>query len=174
MTAEALPSGTPRRQYYYVDEAGDLTLFDRKGRVIVGKPGVSTVFMLGIVDLPNPSAAREQLEQLRSNLLADPYFSNVPSMRPETKKTAMTFHATDDVPEVRREMFRLLLGLGIKVQVAIRRKDILVREAQALYRIKDSRLSEHAVYDSLVRRLFKNVLHKADENHVVFARRGTY
>lgn len=32
---------------YYVDEAGDLTLFDKKGKVMLGKNGVSNTFMIG-------------------------------------------------------------------------------------------------------------------------------
>lgn len=34
-------------QHYFIDESGDLTLFDSKGRVIVGNEGVSRVFILG-------------------------------------------------------------------------------------------------------------------------------
>lgn len=37
---------------------------------------------------------------------------------------------------------------------------------------RSERLSDHEIYDDLVKRLFKNVLHKADLNEVVFARRG--
>jgi hypothetical protein len=40
--------------------------------------------------------------------LADPYFKGVPSMQADAKKTALFFHAKDDLPEVRREVFRVL------------------------------------------------------------------
>jgi hypothetical protein len=164
-------TGTARVHYYFVDEAGDLNLFNRRGAVIVGRPGVSRAFMVGVAHLPDPEAAARRLEELRSGLLSDPYFQGVPSMQPDGGKTALCFHAKDDVAEVRREVFRLLPQLGAKVQVAIRRKDTLVSEARMAHR-RGSRLSDGDVYDDLIKRLFRNLLHKADENRIVFARRG--
>jgi len=40
---------TPGKRYldFFVDEAGDDTLFDKKGRVIVGQEGCSNYFILG-------------------------------------------------------------------------------------------------------------------------------
>lgn len=67
-------------KHYFVDEAGDLTLFDRRKRIVVGKEGISNCFMVGLVDLPNPEEAHRKLEELRTGLLADPYFHGVPSM----------------------------------------------------------------------------------------------
>ena len=93
---------------YFVDEAGDGVLFDRKGRVIVGTPGCSRYFFLGLVDIPDPDRVGRDLQDLRERLLADPYFKGVPSMEPGMRKTALAFHATDDLPEVRREVFTLL------------------------------------------------------------------
>ena len=75
--------------HYYVDEAGDLTFFDKRGRIIVGKPGVSQLFMIGVAHLPNPKQAAAELQQLRHGLLSDPYFKSVPSMQPESKKTCL-------------------------------------------------------------------------------------
>lgn len=97
----------------------------------------------------------------------------MPSFQPEEKKTALAFHAKDDLPEVRREVFEILPQLGGKVQVAIRTKATLAREAQTLFRYHRRKLSANDVYDELVRRLFRNLLHKADHNEIVFARRGT-
>ncbi|MBN1346049.1 MAG: DUF3800 domain-containing protein [Phycisphaerae bacterium] len=159
-------------RHYFVDEAGDLTLFNRRGRIVVGCQGVSRVFMVGVVHLPDPAGVSRALRELRARLMADPYFAGVPSMQPDAGKTARCFHAKDDVPEVRREVFALLPGFGAKVQVAIRRKAKLARDAQMLFRMTRRRLTVDQVYDDLVKRLFKNLLHKADENQVLFARRG--
>lgn len=156
---------------YYVDEAGDLTLFNKCGHTIVGKEGVSWVFMVGVAYLPDPKLAHHKLEHLRDKLLADPYFKGVPSMQPERKKTAICFHATDDLPEVRREIFKLLPEFGAKVQVAIKRKEYLVKTARLLHQRK-TKLSPDDVYDDLVKRLFKTGLHTAEKNRIVFARRG--
>jgi hypothetical protein len=162
------PEGT---KHYFVDEAGDTTLFDAKGRVFVGSDGVSRTFMLGVADVPNPIAAKAALDSLRASLLADPYFRNVPSMQPERAKTAVAFHAKDDLPEVRREVFRLLPTLGVKVQVAIRRKADLVPEAQRLFSM-GQRLTASDIYDDLVKRLFKPLMHRGEFTEVCFARRG--
>ncbi len=159
--------------YYFVDEAGDLTLFNKKGQVLLGREGVSNFFMVGVAHIPNPDEAHRQLEDLRQQLLADPYFKGVPSMQPANKRTALAFHANKDLPEVRREVFKLLPKFEAKVQVAIRRKFVLAQEAQALYRYKRKKLKPNDVYDDLVKRLFRNLLHKADENEIVFAYRGT-
>jgi hypothetical protein len=156
---------------YYVDEAGDLTLFDKRGRVIVGQEGVSRLFMVGVAHLPDSQMAHQKLESLRAALLSDAYFKGVPSMGADAGKTALYFHAKDDLPEIRREMFKLLPELGAKVQVAIRRKEMLVNMAQALFR-RGEKIRFSDFYDDLVKRLFKRLLHKADKNVIVFAKRG--
>ncbi len=157
--------------YYFVDEAGDLTLFGRRGKVLVGTPGCSATFAIGVVHLQDPEAAGIALGRLRRDLLADPYFDGVPSMQAAARKTALYFHAKDDSPEVRREVFRLLPSLGAKVQVIVRRKSALLSLAQILHS-SEQRLTANNVYDDMVKRLFRDKLHKADENEIVFARRG--
>jgi hypothetical protein len=159
-------------KHYFVDEAGDLTLFDKSGRVIVGREGVSHCFYVGLVDLPDPLAAHGAIEDLRKNLLGDPYFRGIPSMQPDARKTAIAFHAKDDLPEVRREVFRLLPSLGGRVIVAFRRKSLLADEARAQYEATGQKLAVDRVYDDLVARVFQGKLHTADTNNIVFARRG--
>ena len=160
-----------RTAHFFVDEAGDLTLFDRKGRVLLGTDGVSNHFMVGVAHILDVEMAHDRLESLRTRRLADPYFSGVPSMQPESRKTAVSFHAKDDLPEVRREVFQLLPTLGVKVQIAIRRKAILVNEAQSLFKY-GRKLRADDIYDDMVKRLFRNLLHGADSNDICFARRG--
>lgn len=157
--------------HYFVDESGDLTLFNKNGTVIVGNEGVSKMFMVGVAHLPDPSYVHSELESLRNELLNDPYFRGVPSMQPSAQKTAICFHAKDDLPEVRREVFKLLSNLEVKVQVAIRQKAKLADAAKNLYRM-GSKLQQNAIYDDLVKRIFKNMLHKADGNTITFAHRG--
>ncbi|MBI4717358.1 MAG: hypothetical protein HY763_06100 [Planctomycetes bacterium] len=94
--------------HYFVDEAGDLTFFDRAGRIIIGREGVSKFFMVGVAQIPAPALAEGLLKELRDELLADPYFRGVPSMASETGKTARSFHASKDLPEVRRDVMARL------------------------------------------------------------------
>ena len=114
-------------KHYYVDEAGDPVLFDSKGRVLVGTQGCSRYFAVGLLDVANPEGLAEDLNRLRAGLLADPYFKDVPSMRPEVrKKTALYFHAKDDLPEVRREMFKLLQGHALRFSAVVRDKQAVL------------------------------------------------
>lgn len=160
------------KKYYFVDEAGDTTMFNKRGRLIVGTDGVSNFFMLGVADLPNPKDADAALNKLRAELLADPYFEGVPSMQSKARKTAICFHVSKDLPEVKREVFRLLPQFGAKVQIIIRRKAELANTARLTYKNFGIKLPDNRIYDDLVKRLFRNLLHKADENHIIVARRG--
>jgi hypothetical protein len=154
--------------HFFVDEAGDLTLFGRRGKVLVGAEGVSKCFMVGMARVAGPISLRHDLEVLHRELLKDDYLKRIPSMRPEAAKTAAFFHAKDDCPEVRREVFKLLARHDIKVQVGIRRKSALLREARFASKFWDA----NSVYDNLVKTLFKRSLHKANQNVITFARRG--
>ena len=163
----------PSLRQYFVDEAGDGTLFDERGRILVGQPGCSCFFMLGLLDVPDLDLLAGELDELRKRLLADPYFKGIPSMQPEARKTALAFHAKDDLPEVRREVFQLLLRHHLRFFAVVRDKRNLVEyvrqrnERDATYRYHPNEL-----YDYMVRRLFKTLLHKDDEYRVYFARRG--
>ena len=163
----------PSIRNYFVDEAGDGTLFNRKGRVIVAQEGCSRFFILGLLDMPDPDALGQELEALRKQLLSDSYFKGVPSMQPERRKTALAFHAKDDLPEVRREVFALLMRHKLHFFAVVRDKYDLVtyvrhrNERDAAYRYHPNEL-----YDYLVRRLFRDRLHKDDAYSIYFAKRG--
>jgi hypothetical protein len=158
--------------HFFVDEAGDLTIFDKKGRIIVGEEGVSNTFMLGIAETPDPQVLADRLNVLREGLLKDPYFTGVPSMRSHAGKTALAFHAKDDVPEVRREVFKLLAEVDLKVFACIRRKKRLAMDLRESYLRDGVKQRPESLYDDLVTRLFKERLHQAERNHIIFARRG--
>ncbi|MBS1249607.1 MAG: hypothetical protein MAG431_01187 [Chloroflexi bacterium] len=158
---------------YFVDESGDGVLFNRKGRIIVGERGCSKFFILGFVDIPNLADITSELNALRVQLLADPYFLDVPSMQPETHKTAEAFHAKDDLPEVRKEVFTLLRQHQIHFSAVVRDKQQLLSYVKQRNKHDDSyRYHPNELYDYLVRRLFKTRLHKDDEYNIYFAKRG--
>jgi hypothetical protein len=159
------------KAHFYVDEAGDLTLLGRRGKNMIGSEGVSRTFMVGMVRIPDAERACEELQALRQRLLADPYFKSIPSMNPEAGKTARCFHAKDDCPEVRMEVFKFLASHEFEVQVGIRRKTVLF-EAARQAKDRRTRLDSNAIYDDLVKTLFKRSLHKAEQNVICFARRG--
>ncbi|MBK6865977.1 MAG: DUF3800 domain-containing protein [Ideonella sp.] len=164
----------PPRRRYFVDEAGDATLFDARGKVIVGGAGCSRYFLLGVVEVADPPALGAALEALRQSLLADPYFHGVPSMQPERRKTALAFHAKDDMAEVRREVFRELMRHELKFFAVVRDKQrVLAYVQQRNHMDAAYRYSPNELYDSLVARLFKDRLHLSPEVEVCFASRGS-
>jgi hypothetical protein len=158
--------------HIFVDESGDAVLFNASGDVLVEQSDAPLVFMVGAVHLPDPIAAHQKLETLRQNLLSDPYFRSAESMRPECGKTAITFHAKDDLPEVRREVFKLLPELGGTVQVAIRRKRDMADEAGKLFTESGQKLRLEAYYDDLVERALKELIPPACNPQIVFAKLG--
>ena len=157
--------------HYFVDEAGDPTLFNRKGHLIIGDEGCSNYFILGKMEIDEP--AEVEREDLRAELLADPYFKDVPSMRPNNRKTAIAFHAKDDLPEIRREVFKLLLKKNLRFYAVVRDKRSLAtyvqqqNERDATYRYR-----QDEQYDLLVKELFRKLHHIADDVRIIFAKRG--
>ena len=54
-------------RYYFIDEGGDSTLFSRRGKVLIGSEGCSRFFMLGLLEVSDPSV-------LQSSLVLQPHF----------------------------------------------------------------------------------------------------
>ena len=158
-------------KHFFVDEAGDLTFFSKK-KIIVGQEGCSNFFMVGAAEIVNPEEVEQKLIQLRADLLADAYFKGVPSMQPEANRTAIFFHANKDLPEVRREVFKVLLTCDVKVTIAVRRKQQMAEHFQKMFQEKGKKFSDNQIYDDLISRVFKDRLHKADECRITFARLG--
>ncbi len=167
-------SGRPTFRHYFVDEAGDPTLFKKRGKPIVGSEGCSKFFMLGVADVADPRAVASEFTELRERLLADPYFEGVPSFDPTRRKTAIMFHAKDDLPEVRREVFNILLKHEIRFFVVVRDKRVILDKVIEHQKVKPNyRYHPHQLYDKCVTRLFRDRLHKDDGYQIYFARRGS-
>jgi len=114
------------------------------------------------------------MEDLRKALLADPYFKNVPSMQLDRQKTALAFHATDDLPEVRREVFKLLSQHDVRFYALVRDKCEIVRKVLEFNkRNPHYRYHPNQLYDRCVARLFKDRLHLHDGYTIRFAKRGS-
>jgi len=166
------PESTLSVRYYFVDEAGDATLFNRHGKLIVGTEGCSTYFILGLLDVADPESLERELTELRERLLADPYFKGVPSMQPEANKTALAFHAKDDVPEVRREVYSLLMRHELKFFALVRDKRCITEAVVEYKKEKPGyRYHPNQLYDRCVSRLFNERLHKDDGYTIQFAKR---
>jgi hypothetical protein len=143
--------------------------------VIVGEEGCSRYFIMGLLEVPKPDNLSKSLEALRQKLLSDPYFKGVPSMQPGQNKTALAFHAKDDLPEVRREVLALLKSQnGLRFYAVVKDKRHVVEYVRSRQANTPSyRYQSNELYDYLVRRLFNDKLHKANEYNIFFAQRGS-
>ena len=104
--------------YFFVDESGDPTFYDRQGNLIVGSAGCSPILILGFIETQSPQLLRRSILALQHNIVTDPYFQEFPSIA----KTAVAFHAKDDIPEVRYQVFKYLANLEFRAQFVVARK----------------------------------------------------
>ena len=162
-------------QQLFVDEAGTPTLFHESGKIIVDTFGCSRFFILGKLEVENPAALATKLTTLRQQMLADPMFAGTESFKPERKKTAVAFHAKDDLPEVRFRVFDLLRQCGDQLRfyaVVCDKYELHQQEAAKRAAQPGYRFNENSVYDFLMRELFGKFHRLADRYEVCVARRG--
>ncbi|MFZ4661998.1 MAG: DUF3800 domain-containing protein [Caldilineaceae bacterium] len=150
------------QNWFFVDESGDPTFYDGKGNLIVGQEGCSPILLLGFVETQNPVALRKALLALQQTIVNDPYFEGVPSIA----KTRVAFHAKDDLPEIRFQVYKLLATLNFKAQF------IVARKIERVFR-NSFAAKELDFYDHLVSVLFQNSLHQYQHNNIYFAKRGS-
>lgn len=152
----------PGKTWFFVDESGDPTFYDRHGNLIVGQQGCSPILILGFIETQKPTAIRQAILQLKQQIVNDPYFQDVPSL----KKTAIAFHAKDDLPEIRYQVYKLLATLDFKAQIIVARK--IERVFRNRFQAKETRF-----YDEMVTYLFRDMLHRYQQNYIYFAKRGS-
>ena len=160
--------------HYFVDEAGDPTLFGQGGKAVVATEGCSRFFIEGKLECRDVDALAADLADLRAEVLADPYFKGVPSLDPARKRTAVQFHAKDDPAEIRFLVFRLLAKHELRFVAVVRDKLKLLDYAVQRKRMDPAyryNANGHELYDELTRKLFSR-LHGYGEHRVVFAQRG--
>ena len=161
-------------RHYFVDEGGDSTLFSRAGKALVGTEGCSRFFILGLLDVPNPTTLKDRFDELRERLISDSYFKSVPSMQLNARKTALAFHAKDDLPEIRRDVFRILRDTeGLRFFAVVADKlSVLEYVRQRNKREPTYRYHPNELYDYLTGRLFKKRLHQHSKHEIIFSKRG--
>jgi hypothetical protein len=148
--------------YFFVDESGDPTFYDKHGNLIVGQEGCSPVLILGFIETTDPVPMRRALAELHREIAADEYLKDVPSLA----KTKVAFHAKDDVAEVRQAVFKCLRALEFKAQLVVARK------IERVFR-NTFHSNEDKFYDRLVAQLFENVLHRYTTNLIYISKRSS-
>jgi hypothetical protein len=94
-------------------------------------------------------------------------------MQQETRKTAVAFHAKDDLPEVRREVFSLRKEEDVRFFAVVRSKRATLSYVMSRNQSDPGyRYHPDELYDYVVRRLFKDRLHQSNRNVITFAKRG--
>lgn len=148
--------------YFFVDESGDTTFYDRRGNWIVGKEnGSSKILLMGFIRTTEPEFLRRKLDELKIDILNDAYLKDIPSM----EKTLIAFHAKDDCPEVRYKVFKLLKELPFSCNIVVARK------TKKVFNNYSGNTQE--LYDSLITHLFKKVLQLSNNNYIYIATRGS-
>lgn len=150
----------------YLDEAGDTTFFGKGKANIIGQDGVSKCFILGLVKFKEPlKDIRKKVLDLQHTVCRDPYFHEVPSIQKKIKKGGYYFHATDDVPEVRKLFYDYIKTINCSFEAVVGRK------IMGIYTLKHNG-RESEFYADLLSHLIKNKLNKGGKLILDIAGRG--
>lgn len=144
----------------FLDEAGDTTFYGKGSTNIIGKDGVSNTFIIGMVKFKQPlEPLREQIKQLQENVANDPYF-RVPSILKKQNGPGYYFHATDDIPEVRKIFFDFIKMIDCSFEAIVASKSIERFETK-------HKGKEEFFYADILSHLLKNKLTSKQEKLVL-------
>ncbi len=149
------------KMFFYVDESGDPAILGRKGRNLLEEGLASKTFIVGYVEIAEPSGLTKALTALREEIAHDEYLAGIPSI----SSTLKGFHANKDCAEVKERVFRLLKQADFKAYVIVARKD------EDRFRKKFS-FQTGRLYEFLVAKLFENRLHLYKNIDIYFAAMG--
>lgn len=150
----------------FLDEAGDTTFYGKGKIPVIGTNGVSVCFILGMVKFREPlDSIRLKITDLQQNVQADPYYKGVPSIIKKIERGAFYFHATDDLPEVRKAFFELINKIDCSFEAVVARK------IPGLYERKHNG-NESEFYGDLLSHLLKNKFRKGGKLVLNIAQRG--
>lgn len=149
----------------FLDEAGDTTFYGKGKKNIIGTNGVSNVFILGMIKVKDPlDKVREKINALQEKITIDEFY-HVPSVLKKMNNTGYYLHATDDLPEIRKEMFDLMKTINCSFEAVVGRKSI------ERYETKHKGKEEY-FYADLLSHLLKNKLSKHDKIVMHISERG--
>ena len=150
-----------KKMYYYVDESGDTTFFNKRGKNLLNSGDVSRVFIVGYLETEEPNKIHKELEKIRNEIRGDEYLKSIPSV----KKSLLHFHAKDDCPEVREKVFKAIKNMDIKVFIIVLRKNVEIFQ-------KKFNCNKKKMYEYAVEKLFENRLHLYSETDIYFSKMG--
>ncbi len=149
----------------FLDEAGDTTFYGKGKRNIIGNDGVSNTFIIGMVKIKDPlDEVRSKINELQQKISSDSYY-HVPSVVKKINSNGYYLHATDDLPEIRKEMFDLVKTINCSFEAVVGRKSI------ERYETKHKGKEEY-FYADLLSHLLKNKLTKHPKLVLHISERG--
>lgn len=151
-----------KKTYFFVDESGDPTFYNKHSKYIVGEYGSSPILILGFIKTNNPQSLRKAVMDLKNEILNDSYLQKIPSFKKTLDKG---FHAKNDRPEIREKFFKTILSLDFRSEFYVARK------IEKIF-INRHKGKEILFYNDMIVKLFENKLHKSPENYIYFATRG--
>lgn len=154
------------KEYHrFVDEAGDTTFYLKGKKSALGSVGVSATFILGMVKIYEPlESVRSKIRALQDKIQSDPFY-DVPSVQKKKEKGGYYLHATDDLPEIRKEFYDLINTIDCSFEAVVGRKTI----ERFVTRHKEK---EEYFYADLLSHLLKNKLTKHDKLVLNISERG--
>ncbi len=154
-----------KHNHRFLDEAGDTTFYGKGKTSILGEPGVSNSFIIGMVKFKQSlKEVRAAVTDLQNKVAADPYF-DVVSIRKKKATSGYYFHATDDLPEVRKMFFDFISTVDCSFEAVVGRKTIERYETK-------HKGKEQYFYADLLSHLLKNKLQKDRRLVLHIAERG--
>ena len=159
-------ASAPAVTHRFLDEAGDTTFFSKGKGVIIGRPGVSLSFSVGMVkfNMPLPPI-RQAVVVLQKSVETDAYVNQVCSVAKKIAEGGFYFHANEDPPEVRERFFKFIKTLDCSVEVVVGRK------VTSLFAKKHNN-RESEFYADLLSHLLKNKLKLGQKVVLNIAQRG--
>jgi hypothetical protein len=155
-----------KTSYGFLDEAGDTTFYGKGNIPIIGSNGVSCAFILGMVKFRGSlDEIRQKVTELQRQVQTDLYYKSVPSLQKKTAQGGYSFHATDDIAEVREKFFKFIKSLDCSFEVVVGRK------IPSVYDQKHN-ANETEFYADLLSHLLKNKLQKEGRLILTIAQRG--
>jgi hypothetical protein len=152
-------------EHWFLDEAGDTTFYGKGKTNALGQNGVSQCFILGMAHFNEPlNEIRKKVIKLQHTIVNDPYF-NVPSVKKKVDGNGYYFHATDDLPEIKKLFFDFIKTVDCKFEAVVGTKSIEQYETR-------HKGKEEYLYADLLSHLLKGKLKRENKLVLNVAHRG--
>jgi hypothetical protein len=158
----------PIYQYhYFLDEAGDPVFYGKGKKFIIGEEGTSSSFILGMVRFNTDlRIVTKKVLELQKQVIDDPYFAEIGSINKKKKSYGFYFHATDDIPEVRKIFYEFIRSIDCSFEAIAGHKipDLFIKKHNG---------NEKEFYADLLSHLLNDKLQVDCRIVLIVAQRGT-